>query len=91
MFTEDHKEVLAKHRHHYNSLTTLGFMRNVDKPVFDELQKVHNEAIGVVHWSSWCGECVAEMVRIIYVNYDKQVQTEQTTTPTSLKRRGNGK
>jgi hypothetical protein len=87
MFTEEHKEVLAKHRHLYESLTTLGFMRNVDKPVFDELQKVHNEAIGIVHWSSWCGECVAEMVRIVYVNYDKEVASTTTGTPSPLKRR----
>jgi hypothetical protein len=89
MFTENHKEVLDRHRHLYDSLSQLGFMRNIDKPVFEELQQVHNEAIGIAHFSSWCGECVADMVRIIYVNYDKQVQADHTASP--LKRRGNGK
>jgi len=89
MFTEEHKVILDKHRHHYNSLTQLGFMRNIDKPVFDELQQVHNEAIGVQHFTHWCGECVADMVRIIYLNYDKQA--ESTITPSLSKRKGNGK
>jgi hypothetical protein len=90
MFTEQHKEILSNHRHHYDSLTQVGFMRNIDKPVFDELQKVHNEAIGVAHYTHWCGECVADMVRIIYVNYDKQLQAETSTTSPAKERR-NGK
>jgi hypothetical protein len=89
MFTEIHKEILDRHRHLYDSLTQLGFMRNIDKPVFDELQQVHNEAIGIAHFTSWCGECVADMVRLIYVNYDKHVSGE--TVPSSYKRKSNGK
>ncbi|WP_343668710.1 hypothetical protein [Chitinophaga sp.] len=70
-FTVEHIKVLEQHKGHWESLTEVGFMRNIDKPVFDALQRVHNEAISEVHYSRWCGECVSEMVRIIYTQYDK--------------------
>lgn len=70
-FTVEHIKVLEKHKEHWHSLQSVGFMRNIDKPVFDALQKVHNEAIQEVHYSRWCGECVADMVRNTYTQYDK--------------------
>ncbi|HWV64367.1 hypothetical protein [Chitinophaga sp.] len=70
-FTTEHIEVLERHKEHWDSLRTVQFMRNLDKKTFDDIQKVHNEAIAEVHFSSWCGDCVAEMVRITYTQYDK--------------------
>lgn len=86
-FTEQHKIILEKHKHHWDSLKQVGFMRNLDKPVFDELQQVHNEALSVQHFSSWCGECVADMIRTIYTQYDKQIVDTPTPTPSPYKKR----
>ncbi len=79
-FTPEHIEVLEKHKEHWTSLKEAGFMRNIDRPVFDALQKVHNEAIAIVHFTHWCGECVAEMVKIIYGHYERY-QDAQTVVP----------
>lgn len=80
--TEQHIEILERHKHYWDSLNVAGFMRNLDRSVFDELQTVHNEALTITHFSAWCGECVADMVRIIYVNYEKwKEQQPATATP----------
>lgn len=90
-FTEQHIEVLERHKHYWESLKVAGFMRNLDKPVFDELQDVHNGALSVTHYSHWCGECVADMVRLIYVNYEKwQEANPPATVPTTQNRKEKG-
>jgi len=82
-FTEEHKAILEKHKEHWESLREVQFMRNVDKPVFDDLQRVHNEAIGVYWFSPWCSSCVADMVRILYTQYDKTLRTEPSALVTN--------
>lgn len=73
-FTDEHRVILEQHRHLYDCLTTAGYMRNIDRPVFDALQKVHNEALEPAQYLPWCGECVADMVRILYTNYDRWLE-----------------
>lgn len=90
-FTQAHKKVLEKHRHYWDSLRTVGFMRNLDKPVFDELQQVHNEAIAVQHFTHWCGECVADMVRILYTQFDKQQVVPAEAAPAEPEKKSNRK
>jgi|SRR3954469_4146167 len=97
-FTQEHEEVLAKHASLYESLTTAGFMRNIEQPIFIELQKVYHEALYVQHFSSWCPSCIADMVSQLYRSYhawkDKQPPASEpidlekkTTTPSPLKKR----
>jgi hypothetical protein len=75
-FTEEHIEVIERHKGHWETLRTAGFMRNVDRPVFDELQNVHNEVLGPVQYTHWCPSCVADLVRILYTNYEKWQSTQ---------------
>ena len=78
-FTEEHVEVLERYKEHWETLRTAGFMRNVDRPVFDDLQNVHNEALGPVQYTHWCPSCVADLVRILYTNYEKWQANQETT------------
>jgi hypothetical protein len=95
-FTAEHEVVLKEHAFLYESLTTAGFIRNIDPPVFQSLQKVYNEAIHVEHFSSWCNACVAEMVGRLYTVYnqwkiDRQLIVERNANITSKKRIDDGR
>jgi hypothetical protein len=68
-FTKEHIAILEKHAHHHNTLKTSGYMRFLDRIVFDALQLVYNEAIGPQRFTQWCGECVADLVRHLYAAY----------------------
>lgn len=68
-FTEEHSAILEKNMENWNTLSTSGFMRNLDRPVFNALQKVYNEAVGPERFTHWCGACVSEMVQRLYSQY----------------------
>ncbi|MBV7534065.1 hypothetical protein [Chitinophaga sp. sic0106] len=91
-FTEDHIKILEQHKGHWITLRDAGFIQNLDRTVFDQLQQVHNEAIGVEHFSHWCGSCVAEMVGKVYKAYDRYLAKQATDKPAKPpKPSGNGK
>ena len=69
-FTPEHIEILEKHREHWDTLTGAGYMRNLDNPVKQELQRVFNEAVGPQRFTLWCNDCVVDMVRLLYTNYE---------------------
>jgi hypothetical protein len=80
-FTAEHVEILEQHRGDWETLKTSGFMRNMDRDTFDQLQNIHNEALGPAQYTHWCAVCVADMVRILYTNYDKWANKVEGGTP----------
>lgn len=80
-FTQEHQAILELHREHWDTLQTAGYMRNIDRPVFDKLQRVFNEAIAPTKFTHWCGACVAEMVRLLYMNFDSQQPKPEPDVP----------
>ncbi|TWF38841.1 hypothetical protein FHW36_10664 [Chitinophaga polysaccharea] len=82
-FTPEHIEILEKHREHWLTLTTAGYMRNLDEPVKRELQRVFNEAVGPQRFTLWCNDCVVDLVRLLYTNYDQRVLIDKGLTATA--------
>lgn len=81
-FKEEHLPILEKHQHHWDGLRNVGVMRNLDAPVKQELQAVYNEAVGPERFTPWCGDCMCEMVRLLYTSFEKWKQTQQATGET---------
>ncbi|GEP95552.1 hypothetical protein [Chitinophaga cymbidii] len=84
-FTEEHIPVMEQHRHHWTGLRDVQVMRNLDRPVIDSLQKIYNEAVGPQRFTPWCSECVADLVRLLYTQFEKwegqQQKAEDGTKP----------
>lgn len=80
-FTSEHEAILKEHAFLYESLNTAGFMRNIDPPVFQALQKIYNEAVQVEHFTHWCSACVAEMVGRLYQEYYKWLFDREQISP----------
>lgn len=72
MFTPEHIEILKKYQHHGETALKLGYIANLDKPVFDDLQQVYNEAINETRFDAWCNGCVFDMVRFLYARLEEQ-------------------
>lgn len=70
-FTPEHIEILERHREHWDTLTQAGYIRNLDEPVKKQLQQVYWEAVGPQRFTLWCGDCVADLVRQLYTQYEQ--------------------
>lgn len=70
-FTSAHIAILERHEHHWIGLRDVGVMQNLDAAVIDELQQVYNEALGPEQFSGWCKDCVIDLVRLVYVNFEQ--------------------
>lgn len=69
-FNSEQVAILEKHRHHWESLQKLGFTKNLDKTIFEDLQGIYNDVIGKQHFSPWCSACVAELIRMLYTVFE---------------------
>jgi len=83
-FTDTHVIVLERHREHWGTLKKAGYMKNLDRSVFDELVKVYHEAIANVSFTHWCGACVAGMVRGLYTAYERWQEAGSTAPSTDV-------
>lgn len=70
-FKEEHIPILEQHKHHWIGLRDIGIMRNLDAPIVKSLQQVFNESIGPQKFSTWCPDCITEMVRLLYINFER--------------------
>lgn len=67
------KTILDNHSQHWHTLRDAGFIKNLNKNVVGELEKVYNEEVDVnFKVNKWCMSCVSEMIQRLYLltNYD---------------------
>lgn len=91
-FTSLHEQILEEHAFHYESLKTAGFMRNIDRQVFEKLQTVYREAVGPEMFTHWCGECVSEMVYRLYTAFNEWKESHSSPVePVNSQRKKNNR
>lgn len=84
-FTKEHIPVLERHQHHWEGLRDINVMVNLDGGVITDLQRIYNEAVGPHQFTRWCADCIADLVRQLYTNYDEWKQQQpQEETPAAL-------
>jgi hypothetical protein len=67
------KTILDNHSQHWHTLRDAGFIKNLNKSVVEELEKVYNEEVDInFKVNKWCMSCVSEMIQRLYLltNYD---------------------
>ena len=62
------KKILDNHNQHWHTLRDAGFIKNLNKSVVEELEKVYNEEVDVnFKVNKWCMSCVSEMIQRLYL------------------------
>lgn len=70
---------LNANRYHYDYLKATDSLKQIDHQTRDGiLQVIRREWDAGYITSPWCGECVMNMVRFAYVQYDKWIAEQQT-------------
>ncbi|ASZ14521.1 hypothetical protein KTO58_01200 [Chitinophaga pendula] len=82
-FTDEHIALLDEYMPIWVRLRDAHYVRNMEGRILETLQRIHNEALHVHFYNLWCNSCVAEMIRILYVNYEqfKAVRNVQQAKP----------
>jgi hypothetical protein len=69
---------LDANRHHYDLLIKAGYVKQLDGATIQGLLAVVRK-----EWSpgylinSWCGECVMNMIKFAYTQYDKWIENNK--------------
>lgn len=71
MLSPEQQYFLNHNRPHYNTLLQAQFMTNLDYGVKNGLMEVARVFSPGYQANLWCGPCVMELVRFVYVQYDK--------------------
>jgi hypothetical protein len=74
------KTILDNHSQHWHTLRDAGFIKNLNKSVVEELEKVYNEEVDInFKVNKWCMSCVSEMIQRLYLltNYDSLSKEEE--------------
>ncbi len=74
------KKILDNHNQHWHTLRDAGFIKNLNKSVVEELEKVYNEEVDVnFKVNKWCMSCVSEMIQRLYLltEYDSLANETQ--------------
>jgi hypothetical protein len=70
--TQESREFLNNNRHHYDLLVNAGYMRHLDYATREGiLQVIRREFDGGYLVNQACAECVANMMKFAYTQYDK--------------------
>lgn len=62
---------LNQNRAHYDTLVKAQFLTNIDYGVKNGLMEVARVFSPGYAANLWCGPCVVELVRFVYIQYDK--------------------
>lgn len=69
---ESSRNFLNANRHHYDLLIRAQYVKHLDISVREELLAVIRREFAPGYLSNnWCPECVANMIRFAYEQYDK--------------------
>jgi hypothetical protein len=62
------KTILDNHNQHWHTLRDAGFIKNLNRSVVEELEKVYNEEVDAnFKVNKWCMSCVSEMIERLYL------------------------
>lgn len=79
--TPEDKQFLDDHRHHHDTLMRAGFVQNLDYRVKEQMQTIISRYFQPGYTATlWCGDCVAEMIKICYRHYDKWLVEQDRKT-----------
>lgn len=79
------KAFLDENRHHYNLLVNAGFVKQLDHNTRETMLRIiHEEFAPDYLGQTWCPQCVADMLKFVYVQYDKWIKENETITDIPL-------
>lgn len=74
----ENRKFLDDNRHHHNTLVNAGYLRHLNANERDGMQRVMSEEFQKGYTADlWCPDCVAEMVKRLYNEYDKFLERER--------------
>lgn len=77
--TPDSKAFLDLHRHHYDLLIRAQYVKHLDGATREGLLQVARKEFDPGYIADlWCSDCVANMLRYIYGQYDQWLAKEAT-------------
>jgi hypothetical protein len=75
------RNFLDNNRHHHTLLIRAGYMKHVDHSFKEGLLGVIRiEFQAGYNANLWCGDCVADMIKFAYTQYDKYLTNEKTNS-----------
>lgn len=75
-------EFLEANRHHYNTLVNAGYVQHLDQATRQRmLDIIHEEFNPGYIGTLWCPPCVADMIKYVYVQYEKWIVANKATEP----------
>lgn len=73
-------EFLEANRHHYNTLVNAGYVQHLDQATRQRmLDVIHEEFNPGYIGTLWCPPCVADMIKYVYVQYEKWIEADKLT------------
>lgn len=79
--TDESKAFLDQNRYHYHWLVNAGMVKHLDGNTRQGLLDVIRKEFDPGYLSDlWCSDCVANMLRYAYVQYDKYLAGQQAQT-----------
>lgn len=85
-FTDEHKRIIEKNRHYFESLQESGTLTKISSVIIDEFKTVYKEAISDRKINAYCSACVVELIELVYINYDKYLKDERKIKPNARRK-----
>ena len=74
----ENKSFLDEHRGVYEMLIRAGEVKHLDGHTRERMRQViHEEFAPNYLVNLWCGECIAEMIKYLYVQFDKYLKEQE--------------
>lgn len=78
----DNIEFLEANRHHYTTLVNAGFIQHLDQSTRQRMLDIIHEEFNPGYIATlWCQSCIADMLKYLYVQYDKWVASQPVEEP----------
>lgn len=79
---QENVEFLDANRHHYTTLVNAGYVQHLDQATRQRmLDIIHEEFNPGYIGTLWCPPCVADMIKYVYVQYEKWIAANKATEP----------